>query len=201
MMKNTELSKKIKELRTRKGFSQDELATVSQLSLRTIQRIESGETEPRGDTLKRLAAALQVNPDELIDWTEEEDTTMLMLLNISALSFIVFPLLGIIIPLVLWMSKKDKVKNFNTTGKKLLNFQISWCLAFFSFYILYFLGFIFNLKIHPSSFSIMNVGQTELLLLFIPVLYILNVILIVFNAIRSHNNKKVIYQPAIPFLR
>lgn len=200
-MKNIQLAKKIKELRTRKGFSQDELAIAARLNLRTVQRIESGETEPRGDTLKRLATALQVSSDGLIDWTEKEDTTMLMLLNISALSFIVFPLLGIIIPLVLWMSKKDKVKNLNTTGKKLLNFQISWCIAFFSFYILYFMAFIFNLKILSSSFSIMNVGQTELLLLLIPVLYILNVILILFNAIRSHKNKKVIYQPAIPFLR
>ncbi len=200
-MKNIQLAKKIKELRTRKGFSQDELAIAARLNLRTVQRIESGETEPRGDTLKRLATALQVSSDGLIDWAEKEDTTMLMLLNISALSFIVFPLLGIIIPLVLWMSKKDKVKNLNTTGKKLLNFQISWCIAFFSFYILYFMAFIFNLKILSSSFSIMNVGQTELLLLLIPVLYILNVILILFNAIRSHKNKKVIYQPAIPFLR
>lgn len=201
-MKNTELAKKIKELRTRKGFSQDELSVTTQLNLRTIQRIESGETEPRGDTLKRLAAALQVTPDELIDWAEEQDTTMLMLLNISALSFIVFPLLGVIIPLVLWVSKKNKVKNLNATGKKLLNFQISWCIALFSIYVLYFMAFIFNFKIVPFSFSIMNLGATELFLLLIPLLlYILNVILILFNAIRSHKNKKVIYQPAIPFLR
>jgi transcriptional regulator with XRE-family HTH domain len=46
-MKNAELAKKIKELRARKGLSQDELATASQLNLRTIQRIESGETEPK----------------------------------------------------------------------------------------------------------------------------------------------------------
>ncbi|WP_316816746.1 helix-turn-helix domain-containing protein [Pedobacter nyackensis] len=124
-MKNTELAKKIKELRTRKGLSQDELAIASQLNLRTIQRIESGETEPRGDTLKRMAKALEVTSDELIDWAEEEDPTMLMFLNISALSFIVFPILGVIIPLVLWVSKKNKIKNLNTTGKRLLNFQIS----------------------------------------------------------------------------
>lgn len=200
-MKNTELAKKIKELRTRKGFSQDELSIATQLNLRTIQRIESGETEPRGDTLKRLAAALQVTPDELIDWAEEEDTTMLMLLNISALSFIVFPLLGVIIPLVLWVSKKNKVKNLNATGKKLLNFQISWCIAFFSIYILYFMALISNLKILPVSRSILNFGGNDFLILLIPVLYVLNIIIIIFNAIRSHKNKKVIYQPAIPFLR
>ena len=66
-MKNLELSKKIKELRTRKGLSQEELSEESGLSLRTIQRIENGETEPRGDSLKKLATSLGASPDELID--------------------------------------------------------------------------------------------------------------------------------------
>lgn len=200
-MKNAELAKKIKELRSRKGLSQDELAITAQLNLRTIQRIESGETAPRGDTLKRLAAALQVTPDELIDWAEEEDNTTLMLLNISALSFIVFPLLGIIIPFVLWVSKRDKIKNLNITGKRIMNFQISWCISIFTIYVLYFLAFILNLKILPSSPSVLNLQGSELLILLIPVLYVINIILILFNSYRSYRNKSVLYQPAIPFLR
>src|SRR5690349_14196497 len=119
-MKNTELAKKIKELRGRKGMSQEELAEKSQLSLRTVQRIEGGETEPRGDTLQRLASALGTTPDELIVWTENEDKGFLIVLNLSALSFIAFPILGIVVPLSLWMLKKDKIKYVNETGKKLL---------------------------------------------------------------------------------
>uniref|UniRef100_UPI0030F528A3 helix-turn-helix domain-containing protein n=1 Tax=uncultured Wocania sp. TaxID=2834404 RepID=UPI0030F528A3 len=71
-MKNKNLANRVKELRKRKGFSQEELTEISGLSLRTIQRIENGETEPRGDTFKRLANALNVTPDELIDWTLQE---------------------------------------------------------------------------------------------------------------------------------
>ncbi|MNJ97147.1 transcriptional repressor DicA [compost metagenome] len=197
-MKNTELAKKIKELRTRKGFSQDELSVAAQLNLRTIQRIESGETEPRGDTLKRLAAALQVTPNELIDWTEEEDTTVLMFLNISALSFIVFPLLGVIVPFVLWVSKKDKIKNLNATGKKLLNFQITWCILFFTLNVLYFITIMSKLKIRAF---LPGLGGIETFILLIPILYGLNVIIIVINVIRSYKNRTVIYLPAIPFLR
>ena len=66
-MENSELQKRVKELRIRKGFSQEELADKSGLSLRTIQRMENGDTYPRGDTLKRLAIALQVSPDKIID--------------------------------------------------------------------------------------------------------------------------------------
>jgi DNA-binding XRE family transcriptional regulator len=48
-MKNTELAQKIKELRIRKGLSQDKLAEAAQINLRTIQRIE--EVKPsRGET-------------------------------------------------------------------------------------------------------------------------------------------------------
>jgi len=49
--------------------------------LRTIQRIEGGETEARGDTLQRLARALDVTPNELIDWTENEDKGFLVVLK------------------------------------------------------------------------------------------------------------------------
>lgn len=66
-MKNKELAQRIKSLRNRKGFSQEELSEKSGLSLRTIQRIENGETEPRGDSLKRLAFAFDVSSDEIID--------------------------------------------------------------------------------------------------------------------------------------
>jgi transcriptional regulator with XRE-family HTH domain len=200
-MKNAELAKKIKELRARKGLSQDELATTSQLNLRTIQRIESGETEPRGDTLKRLATSLQVSPDELINWEEDEDKTMLLLLNISALSFIAFPILGVIIPLVLWVSKKDKIKNLNATGKSLLNFQISWCIGIFSIYILFIIGMIFRIRIPSSSFTVFNLDGGELLILLIPILYVVNIIFILFNTFKIYKNKDVFYKPAIPFLR
>jgi len=66
-MANTELSKRIKELRIKRGMSQDQLADISGLSLRTIQRVESGDNTPRGDTLSRLATALQVTTEEIID--------------------------------------------------------------------------------------------------------------------------------------
>lgn len=200
-MKNTELAKKIKDLRSRKGLSQDELAIIAQLNLRTIQRIERGETEPRGNTLQRLASALQITPDELIDWAEEEDKTMLILLNISALSFIAFPILGVIIPLVLWVSKKDKIKNINTTGKKLLNFQISWCIVIFSIYILFILGMIFRIRIPPYLFPVFNLDLGELIILLIPIFYAINIIFILFNTFKIYKNKDVFYKPAIPFLR
>lgn len=107
-MEISDLQTRIKELRIRQGLSQDELASQSGLSLRTIQRIENGESDPRGDTLKRLAQALHVSMDELIDWQILEDRNLVTMLALSQLSFLVFPLLGIIVPLVLWVMNKQK---------------------------------------------------------------------------------------------
>ncbi|WP_139377518.1 helix-turn-helix domain-containing protein [Daejeonella lutea] len=72
-MKNTDLAEKIKELRNQAGLSQELLAEKCQLSLRTVQRIENGESAPRGDSLNRLAGVLNVPVTELFDQPEHED--------------------------------------------------------------------------------------------------------------------------------
>jgi DNA-binding XRE family transcriptional regulator len=49
-MGNSIISARIKETRIDKKLSQEELSEKSGLSLRTIQRLENGESVPRGDT-------------------------------------------------------------------------------------------------------------------------------------------------------
>lgn len=64
-MKQPELGRKIAELRKSKGFTQEELVEKCNLSVRTLQRIESGEVVPRPHTIRVILAALdyQVNDD------------------------------------------------------------------------------------------------------------------------------------------
>jgi len=71
-MEDGKLAEAVKELRKRKGLSQEELAKNSGLSLRTIQRVEKGETEPTGETIKRVSTILCVTPNELIDWESKK---------------------------------------------------------------------------------------------------------------------------------
>jgi len=200
-MKHSELAQKIKDLRNRKGLSQEQLADAAQINLRTVQRIEAGETEPRGDTLTRIANALNIKPEELIDWTEQEDKGFLAVLNLSALSFFAFPLLGIIVPLALWILKKDKIRNSDKIGKRLLNFQISWCIVLFLGYTLLITSKIFHVALPLPDISVMNLGRGELLIVIIPLFYLANVVLIIVNSIRSYKGKSVFYQPAFRFLR
>lgn len=97
-------------------------------------------------------------------------------MNLSSLGFLFFPLLGILIPMILWISKKDKVKNVNETGKAILNFQITWImLAVITFIIL---------------------GM-----LFVIFLYVYNIILILVNSIFAYKGLRMKYFPKIRFLR
>ena len=192
-MKNFELQKRVRAQRIKKGISQEELADQSRLSLRTIQRIENGETAPRGDTLKRLAVALQVSPEELIDWQLQEDNNLLTVLNLSQLGFLAFPLLGVIIPLIIWILHKNKIKNVDPVGQSILNFQISWSLFLFSAYALGLLIIVIQREVSPLLFHayIIIVGG----------LYLYNLILIINNTIGYTKRNKVWYFPAIKFLR
>jgi len=66
-MSTNNLAKRIKELRTQRAMSQEFLAEESRVSLRTIQRIENKESKPTGETIKRIAVALDVSINELVD--------------------------------------------------------------------------------------------------------------------------------------
>ena len=73
-MENQNLAQRVKELRKRKALSQDDLAKNAGLSLRTVQRVENGDTIPTAETLKRLAVVLDVAPNELTDLIIDGET-------------------------------------------------------------------------------------------------------------------------------
>lgn len=196
-MNETNLSQKVKELRIRKGFSQEELAEKTGLSLRTIQRIENGETDPRGDSLQRLAAAFNVQPNDLIDWNTREDNSALRILNLSALSFLIFPILGIIVPLVIWMGKRNQIKGFDKLAKEIITFQIIWN-------TLVFLLYLFVMMRMTSHFYADNDGfisptmVTEPMKIFIAIYLLLslcNVGMIIYNNERIRKGKVARYFP------
>ena len=63
-MKQPELGKKILELRQNKGLTQNELADECNLSLRTVQRIESAEVMPRNYTIKLIFSKLDYDYEQ-----------------------------------------------------------------------------------------------------------------------------------------
>jgi transcriptional regulator with XRE-family HTH domain len=147
-MSKLTISEQIRTLRKSKGLSQEALAQQAGINLRTLQRIEAGNAEPRGETLRLIARALDVpieslseldSLSELIEKPQvplEEDPGFLKLMNLSALSFWFFPLGNILLPLGFWIYRKNKIVGVKELGKRILNVQIAWAiivygLAFF----------------------------------------------------------------------
>lgn len=123
---------KISAARKAQGLSQAKLAELAGVNLRTIQRIEKGETVARGYTLQQIAGALgqpvsyfameepapePVNADHL---------RLLKLLNLSALGFIGCPFGNLIFPLLFWRHKKDVLKEVEPVAARIINFQVLW---------------------------------------------------------------------------
>ena len=183
------------------------LAENSGLNIRTIQRIEKGETVPRGDSLRRLAKAFDVSPEEFSDWTYEENNGYLISLNISALAGLLLPLLGILIPLIIWFQKKEKIQGVKELGSKVLNFQ-------FTLSLLLFLSFIGQVVMMTNAFNtIQNSGDVSpsivagsikyglrFTLIVLLSLNAINITAILINTFRISKGKKAIY-PAIPFIK
>tara|TARA_R110002050_G_C8749065_1_gene498732 strand:+ start:155 stop:736 length:582 start_codon:yes stop_codon:yes gene_type:complete len=120
------IGQKIVELRKSKGYTQEDLAEKAKVNLRTIQRIENDENKPSGNTLKLICEALDTLPEKIIDYEKKEDLKLLVLMHLSVITYLVIPIGNILIPLIFWVSKKDKIIKLDEKGTRLLNFQIIW---------------------------------------------------------------------------
>lgn len=179
------IGQKIAEIRKQKGLSQEELSENSKVSLRTIQRIEKDETDPRGATLKAVCDALQINIEDILDYGKHEDKTYLIFLHLSVLVFCVIPFGNIILPLILWLNKRDKIVDVNIQGTNILNFQIIWTvlsnLSLITFFI----------------FKIQHRENSDIFIYAFFVLYLINLIYPIVNAILIRKGKTGKFYPEI----
>lgn len=127
----------LKKIREKKNLTQEELAEKSGISVRTIQRIEAG-TEPKGYTLKTLAATLDIVEKDLLipeiiteeNSVEEEivavenisvsNFTRIKIINISSLPFSWFPIANFLLPIGIMLFTKEK----NPIVKQIISLQI-----------------------------------------------------------------------------
>lgn len=125
----------IKHIREQFGFTQAGLAEETGLSLRTIQRIESSNKEPKGHTLKVIAQVFHIEPKLLQEKfknarkAQKSEKTSIQLINLSILAFIGIPFGNLIFPSILWW-KNRKSKLVDEVGRRIVNFQIIWWIIF-----------------------------------------------------------------------
>ena len=110
-----------------------------------------------------------------------EDNQLLVITHLSQLLNLVTGLGGFIVPLVLWLTQKDKVAGMDMHGKMILNFQISL--------------FIYSLICVPLIF-LFGLG--------IVLLIIIGIITLVFpiiNAIKTSNGEMPSYPMTLDIIK
>ncbi|CAL2103582.1 Transcriptional regulator [Tenacibaculum sp. 190130A14a] len=173
-MKNQTLGKRLKYYRTLKGYTQDELASLSSVAIRTIQRIEKEEVQPHLQTLKLLAESLEIGIDDLkIIENPNHETVQkkwLLLLHSSPFLGLIIPFANILFPLFLWIHKEKDNPLYNQHGRAIINFQCSITLyliislvLFFPFpgYNFFLTGLVFLFGIITTLYNIKKAIDSE----------------------------------------
>lgn len=165
------------EYREKLNLTQEELATKSGVSVRTIQRIESG-IKPKGYTLESLSKVLGISKEELLKGKEEFEKInkqLIKYINLSSILLLIVPLGSIIMPLIIMRWKKE----INTVTKQIVSIQILWTLSFLIVTVLVALLFKW------LSFS------KEIVPLVMLVLIITNLYIILRNTVEIEKNNKL----------
>ena len=111
----------------------------------------------------------------------KEDKQLLVLTHLSQLLDFVTGIGGFVVPLILWLTKKDEVFGMDEHGKAILNFRISMFI-----YILICIPFVLLLGI-----GILGIIIIAVFYLIFPII----------NAIKASNNEKPNYPFSIPFIK
>jgi uncharacterized Tic20 family protein len=193
-MNQPDLGMKIAELRQQKGLTQEKLAEYCEVSTRTIQRIESGEVEPRSFTRNSLGNILEFDFGRE---NSENENLWLALLHISSAVCFVF------IPLLLWSWKKEQSYKIDRQGREVMNFQITVMLILFGFALVFILVPSIVLMAQNLDQSAGLLGDLFTLLPPVPILLlaVFTTYQAVVNTVRALSDKPIRYPLSIPLVK
>ncbi|WP_423999118.1 serine hydrolase [Maribacter sp. IgM3_T14_3] len=185
-MQNKSIGKHLIYQRKLKGYSQQQLSEKTEVTVRTIQRIEKGKVHPHLQTIKLLAAALGIDMNDLLPLENPKEESLqkkwLLLLHATPILGFVLPLCNVLFPLFLWIHKREDNPIYDRHGVKVINFQITAL-------ILYVLSFVALLTVEKWGF------------LFFIVVVPLCLSLVLGNIVYAVKTHKCYYLLFIPFLR
>lgn len=173
-------------------MTQDELAELSGLTSRTIQRIESGQVMPQMHTLKLLAQCLNIEPEKIVsipdtdmvttDKPQQAPNGILAAMHILPLIGIFIPLANVLTSAAFWLLKKDQEEIFDRQARIILNFQITIS-------IVAGLAIITMVLYFPIGFPLLMSC------------YLMAILLAAYNMVRVLKRKNIYYPLSVRFLK
>jgi uncharacterized Tic20 family protein len=111
---------------------------------------------------------------------QREDNQLLIITHVMQLLTFVTGFGGLIVPLIIWLTKRDEIIDMNEHGKAIVNFQLSLIL-----------------------YSIIAIPLLFILVGFVVffVIVILGLVFPIINAVKASNNEPIYYPLTIPFIR
>lgn len=205
------MKKTLKQFRKIKQLSQQELSDESGISVRTIQRIENNLSKGSPYIIKALCKSLQIEIDDLevnnvqpeSHKTNSENVTksfgevsfekhiyirQLKLINLSSMLVLLFPLLNLLFPFILyWRFRKSL--SIQADAMKILSFQILWSL--FTLLLVIFIPAISQFFFGMQEFS----GHALFFWIYL-LSVVLNILFTIDTAIRLNRSRKIL--PFVP---
>jgi uncharacterized Tic20 family protein len=196
-MNQPNLGLKVSELRQQKNLTQEQLAEKCEVSPRTIQRIESGEVDPRAYTLQCLSDALEFDFGEL---DTVNDNIWLAILHLSSIFCV------LIIPLLLWSWKKNRSPRIDRQGRQVLNFQITMTLLLYANLFVLMLVPVLLAFMGEAGINTVEGGPIFMLFVMCSTMPLLLIGLFctfqgVLNAMQALSDKPIHYPLSIPFVK
>ncbi|WOD43721.1 helix-turn-helix domain-containing protein [Hwangdonia lutea] len=121
---------KIIEIRKSRGLNQEELAELSKVNLRTIQRIENNENVPRGKTLDLICNALEIDRNCFTRTALKNKSESIGSFIINGVYLI---LLNLLLMSIIGFLTLDSNANINSrTGALLLSFFVPFFIVLYT---------------------------------------------------------------------
>lgn len=183
------LHERIVIARKKKGLTQEQLAGLTHVTVRTIQRIESGESRPRSYTVKAIAEVLGTSFEELTTADTENKNTLdhpinavptygideekhfLKMLCLSCYSFLVIPLLHFLIPARLLKKSNGQNPKVTAFARRIISVQIYWLAALY-FLLLLSLAYNFVRAVYFQKTHLLNYLWPFFMMYFLNILII-----------------------------
>jgi transcriptional regulator with XRE-family HTH domain len=170
---------KLIEYREQLNLTQSELSKKSGVSVRTIQRIESG-IDPKGYTLNALAKTLGINESNLVTNSakvQESNTGLVNLINLSSLIVVFVPIATFILPLIITLIKKQ----LNSLTQQIILIQVLWSVLMIVVYL-------------AGSIVLVTELSRNIGMLFILLLILVNAFIILRNSIELKKTGRLYFK-------
>lgn len=130
--------------RKKKGLTQEQLAELTHVTVRTIQRLEAGESKPRAFTLHAIAAVLDIPFDQMavtpkdepvtapqpvptpVVYNEEESRHILQAVCLSCFSYLVLPFIHFLLPKYILRQAKAASPEVVARARAIIRRQLLW---------------------------------------------------------------------------